>query len=646
MMPMPRIDAPRVPDDDRAAALPLGVGAPLFDPAGPPVHEVVAAVAAAHPRRVAVESGGRSITYSELDAWSGRIAGRLAGRGLGPGSRVAVLAEPSAAMVAAALGVLRCGAAYVPVDPANPDARIGALMSDARAGGVVATAATAHRVAGLGLPVVDPDEIDPASAPVPLPRPLIHSHDPAYIVYTSGSTGEPKGVLVEHGQLAASTSARRLVYPGSPAFLLVSPLAFDSSVAGLWGTLTSGGRLVVATTEEIREPERLVELVHDHRVDRLLCVPGLYRVLLDAAERVGIERLRTLDTVIVAGEPLPEALVDRHRALRGRGAALVNEYGPTEATVWASYHRVCGPGAGAGPVSIGGPVPGVRLHVLDGRGLPVPHGAEGELVIGGALVARGYFGRPDATARVFVRDPFAGVPGARMYRTGDIVAWNEAGTLDFRGRRDHQVKIRGHRVELGAVEAALRAVPGVRDAAVVPDASGARLAGFLLASPDTDPGAVRARLAETLPAIMVPARLQVVDRFPVTVNGKVDRAALSATGPEVAPVAVAPGGEGATSTGVAAAWAEVLKLDTVPSEVNFFDLGGHSLTMFELQDALERHTGSRPSMVALFRYTTVAAQTSLIRDGGCGPDESRTDMQAAAARRANAVRARRRRAAR
>ncbi|MEV4050689.1 non-ribosomal peptide synthetase [Amycolatopsis sp. NPDC049688] len=605
---------------------------------GTPVPELVARFARTHPDRAAVHSGGHRVGYRALDAWAGRIAARLATAGAGRGTRVAVLAEPSTAMVAAALGVLRAGAAYVPLDQAQPDGRIAAVLADARVTAAVATGETAARLAGSGLPVIRADEAA-EGAEIPLPPIQVTAEDPAYLIYTSGSTGEPKGVLVEHGQLAASTEARHAVYPGAPVFLLVSPLAFDSSVAGLWGTLTAGGSVVVARPDEVRDPERLLELIERHGVTRMLCVPSLYRVLLDAAARLGGCGASTLDTVIVAGEPLPQALVDRHFAAHAGTVALVNEYGPTEATVWASYRRFDAPG----PVSIGGPVPGARLYVLDDRRQPVPDGTQGELYIGGRGVARGYFGRPDATAAVFVEDPFAGSEGARMYRTGDIVRRTADGLLEFLGRRDHQVKIRGHRVELGAVEAALRTVPGIDDAVVVAAGDPPALTAFVLASAAVDPGAVRAELATRLPAAAVPGRVQPLERLPQTVTGKIDRHALQAMA-ETAPGNPVPAATAGDTVGeVAAAWAEVLELPEVPAEVNFFDLGGHSLTMFQLQEALERRTGIRPSVVQLFRHTTVSEQAALIRDTGAQDGRSRTDARQAAARRANAVRARRQR---
>ncbi|MEU7935783.1 non-ribosomal peptide synthetase [Microbispora bryophytorum] len=616
-----------LPDGDGLdELLSLGLGTPLPEEERPPVHELVARLARTRPDGIAVHSGGEALAYRDLHAWSGRIAARLAAAGVASGDRVAVLAEPSTAMVASVLGVLRAGAAYVPLDLGHPDGRIAEVLRDARVAAAVVTPVTAPRLPGLGVPLVDARDAAGDGAgetETGVPAVTVTAGDAAYVIYTSGSTGEPKGVVVEHGQLAASTLARRLVYPGPAAFLLVSPLAFDSSVAGLWGTLTAGGRLVVATADEVRDPERLAGLIEEHRVTRLLCVPSLYRVLLDAAERAGRHVLSSLETVVVAGEALPEELVKRHfRLHHPRPVTLVNEYGPTEATVWASYRRFDGPG----PVSIGVPVPGVRLYVLDETLRPVPRGTEGELCIGGAGVSRGYLGRPDQTAAAFVEDPFAGFPGARMYRTGDIVRWNDDGTLDFRGRRDHQVKIRGHRVELGAVEEALRGLPGVRDAAVVPDGAHTRLTGFVVAVPGTLPEPLREQLTRRLPEVMVPARIEMLDALPVTVNGKVDRAALSAAAERSygggEPAQAVARGDDLTSR-VAAAWAEVLKRRHVPADVNFFDLGGNSLAMFQLQDALERHTGTRPSVVSLFRRTTVAAQAALIRDGGATAEAAR-----------------------
>ncbi|WP_416972676.1 non-ribosomal peptide synthetase [Streptomyces sp. 4F14] len=605
-----------------------------------PVHEVVARIAGSDPLRIAVRSRGTELSYGELDAWARRIAASVRAAGAGRGERIGVLVEPSTAMIAAVLGILYAGAAYVPADPAHPDQRIADVFADAGVSAVIVADGTSGRLPALTCPVIRAEDAREGEE-VTAAAVAVTPDDAAYIIYTSGSTGEPKGVLVEHGQLSASTWARRAVYPGAPVFLLVSPLAFDSSVAGVWGTLTAGGCLVVAAAGEIRDPERLAGLAERWQVTRLLCVPLLYSALLDAVTRQGM-RLDALDTVIVAGESPAEALVERHFALFGRTVALVNEYGPTEATVWASFRRYEAPE----PISIGGPVPGVRLYVLNEELKPVPRGVSGELFIGGAGVARGYFGRPEATAEAFIGDPFTDVEGATMYRTGDLALWNEHGELEFIGRRDQQVKIRGHRIELGAVEAHLRTAPGVSDAAVVTDAERTRLVGFVLSSPGVSPESIREHVAGRLPQAMVPNWIHVLDRFPVTGNGKIDRKRLSALaetcpGSQTEDVAAAPTDD--TTGRVSAAWAEVLKRENVPGEVNFFDLGGHSIKLFELQNALEEHTGVRLSIVSLFSHTTVAAQATLIRDGVPSDDGSAVVGQVPSARRARALRVRRQR---
>jgi amino acid adenylation domain-containing protein len=591
------------------------------------VPDLITSVAATHPDRAAVVHAGEIVDYRELDGWSAVIAQRLRARGIGAGSLVGVLTDRSPAMVAAALGVLRAGAAYVPLDPAHPDERIAATLADAAASCVLVTEATA--AAGTGLPTVRADkERGAPTEPLDLPAP--GRSDAAYVIYTSGTTGEPKGVVVEHAQLAASTAARRAVYPGAPVFLHVSPLAFDSSMAGLWGTLTAGGTVVVADGDDVRDPGRLLALVRRHQVTDLLCVPTLWALVLSRAGDGAA--LRSLRRAIVAGEALPAALPREHFAVVP-DAALVNEYGPTETTVWASYRRYTEPG----PVDIGGPVPGTRLSVVDSRGALSPRGAIGELRIGGAGVSRGYLGRDADTARAFVTDRRT---GERVYRTGDRVRWSDAGTLEFLGRADQQVKIRGHRVELGAVETALGALDGVRAAAVLPDAARARLIGFVVADPAFDTAAALRRLAERFPDPMAPRTLHVLAEFPCTPNGKVDRAALAGLIDATPAPATAAVTDDASQ--VAAAWSKILGRTDLPVDANFFDVGGHSLLVPALQVALENETGTAVSIVDLFTATTVTAQTELVRAAvapAAAPEETddRRARMAARSRRSAGV---------
>ncbi|MFF6980256.1 non-ribosomal peptide synthetase [Streptomyces sp. NPDC008343] len=624
----------------------LAIGAALPEDPFLPVHEAVAQVAADRPAAIALRSGDVAVTYGALVSWARELSHRLARAGVGSQDRVALLAEPSAAMIASVLGILGAGAAYVPIDLAQPPDRLATIIHDAQVTAIVVTAHTQPRVAGFPMPVVmvanapeaaSSDHSDSFAA-------AVSPTDPAYLTYTSGSTGEPKGVIVEHRNLSSSTQARLMVYPGTPSFLLLSPLAFDSSVAGIWGTLLAGGCLIMASADELRDTQRLVSLVSRHRVDRILCVPTLYGLLLDTAERAGTAPLASLRQVIVAGEVLPQTLADRHFAVHSCGVDLFNEYGPTEATVWATFHRL----TSAGPVSIGGPVPGARIYVLDGDLKAVPPGAEGELFIGGAGVTRGYFGRPEATAAAFLDDPFAPEPGARMYRTGDIVRWNTEHRLDFVGRKDDQVKVRGHRVELGAVEATLRLLTGVQEAVVMPDEKGDGLIGFVASAEGADPVALRRTLLEKLPPAMVPGELRVLSKLPRNLNGKLDRALLrklAAEPPAAPPVNTASPATGdPLTTQVTAAWSEVLGVATVPLDVNFFDLGGHSLTMFKLQDALERHCGLRPTIVSLFQDTTVSAQVTLIRHSRERKESTGPSGSVDAARRARTARLRQQRA--
>lgn len=625
----------------------LGCGSPLPAAKQIAVHEMVAEFAQTKPSDVAIVGAADIITYGKLHAWALQIASRLSLHGIGREKRVAILVEPSAAMVAAVLGILQCGAAYVPLDQNQPDQRIAEILADADVSGILSDNTCVGRLKDFNIPSytigVPPAEDYNDSLLSQASSSLNSSpEDPAYLIYTSGSTGEPKGVLIEHGQLSNSTLARRTVYPGSPIFLLVSPLAFDSSIAGLWGTLTAGGKLIVASHNDIRDPERLIQLIEKHKITQLLCIPSLYEALLDAAVRTDVVRINSLNTVIVAGEVLHSSLVQKHFDLHRKSVVLVNEYGPTETTVWATYHRFNAPG----PITIGGPIPGIQLYILDDDLQLTPRGEVGELFISGSQVAEGYFNRRDATERAFLADRFAKTADVKMYRTGDLVRWNSNGTLDFMGRRDHQIKIRGHRVELGAIEVALRENAGIRDAVVVANSANTFLTAFVLVDTSCTSDSLRAKLALVLPSIMVPSQIHFLDRFPLTITGKVDRAALSMKAEKMtfgSPINQADqtniSNDDMTAC-VTAAWNETLNLDSVPVDVNFFDLGGHSLMIFKLQNALEHHTGKRPTVVSLFRHTTVSAQVKLLYNGDADASEL-SGQDLAATRRARALRSRR-----
>jgi len=595
------------------------------------IHELILAQAARIPTAVAVAgSDGELLTYGALAARAGRLAAALRERGVGPGVLVGVRIASSPAAVVAILAVLMAGGGYVPLDPAYPAERLDYMTEDA---GVRLVLEGPHPPnPPLPSPPLPPGEGGMASLPVlqelgggaPLPadggamgegsgvRPL--PEHPAYVIYTSGSTGRPKGVVITHRSLMRSTRARFAEYvePVS-AFLLLPSLAFDSSVAVLYGTLCQGGCLVIPEEGRRSDPGHLARLVAHYGVSHWLSIPRLYALVLahaQAGEPSGSapRGLSSLRAVIVAGEACPADLVATHRALVP-GAVLANEYGPTESTVWATVgtdfplSRAAGGGwergpGGEGPgegLPIGRPIAGVRVRLLDGGGRPVPAGVAAELLIGGASLARGYLGRPDLTAERFLPDPLAGVsaePGARLYRTGDLARWLPDGRLDFLGRADQQVKIRGVRIEPGEIESALLRHPAIREAALLVKESqpgDRRLVAFVMADDPAlaaDPAALRAFLGESLPDSMLPGAFVVLDAMPLTATGKIDRRALAemdvrgivAAARET--VYVAP--RSPLEAQLAAIWRELLRVPRVGARDNFFDLGGHSLLTTQL----------------------------------------------------------------
>ena len=574
--------------------------------------DLIDAQVARTPRAIAVVSGPDRLTYAELDERADRLARRLRGLGAGPGRLVGVCLERSAGLVVAVLGVLKSGAAYLPLATDQPLDRLVAVVE---ATGL--TAVLAHGpLAGVHVPTLAPDATSPVTEHEEPARPA--PGDAAYVIHTSGSTGTPKGVVVEHRSLLASTLARQAWYQRPPGgFLLLSPLSFDSSVAGLFWTLTTGGRLVVSAEGAWQRLDELAGDLGELGVTHLLCVPSLYRALLDAAPAGA---LRTLDTVIVAGEACPAPLIGRHRAAVP-GVRLVNEYGPTEATVWATAHDLT-TAPSAGPVPIGAAVGHVTVHLVDERLSPVPDGAVGEILIGGAGVARGYAGNPALTAERFVADPFGPEPGGRLYRTGDLARRRPDGALEFLGRADQQIKINGVRIELGEIEAALAGHPEIREAAVL--ASGTRLTAYVTAENGVtpSPAGLRAFLASKLPAVMLPAGYLVLPDLPRNGNGKVDRAALATQRHPEPPAAPGDGADHLTALqrSIAEIWAEVLDrpVAAIGIDQNFFDAGGQSLLLLRVRRHLERVLGHPVPVTSLLAHTTVG---SLARHLGGAPAE-------------------------
>ncbi|RDH76139.1 amino acid adenylation domain-containing protein, partial [Mycolicibacterium moriokaense] len=452
-------------------------------------------------------------TYRELDEAANRLAHLLASTGVGRGDRVALVSERSAQAVTAILAVLKCGAAYVPIDPAVPASRLDFILTDAAPVAAITTAGLRPRLAGHDIAIVEAD--DPALDSQPstaLPSP--HPDDIAYVIYTSGTTGVPKGVAVSHHNVTQLMTSVDAGLPDPGVWPLCHSLAFDVSVWEIWGALLRGGRLVVVPETVAGSPADFHDVLVRHGITVLTQTPSAVSAL--APE--GLESA----ALAVVGEACPAAIVDRWAP----GRLMINAYGPTETTMCVAISAPLTPGSGVVP--IGSPVPGAALFVLDTWMQPVPPGVVGELYVAGAGVACGYVGRSDLTASRFVACPF-GESGARMYRTGDLVRWGEDGQLQYLGRADEQVKIRGYRIEPGEVQTALAWLDGVEQAAVIvrEDRPGdKRLVGYVTGR--VDPADARTQLADRLPPYMVPAAVVVLDALPLTPNNKLDVRALPA----------------------------------------------------------------------------------------------------------------------
>jgi amino acid adenylation domain-containing protein/non-ribosomal peptide synthase protein (TIGR01720 family) len=603
------------PPEERRALLAAGRATGVF-PVEERIDERFARIAAARPDAVAVTFDGDAPTYAELNARANRLAHRLVAMGVRPETRVGVALERSAELVVALLAVLKAGGAYVPLDPAYPGERIAWVLEDAGAAVLVTTGALLARLPafdGAALRVDDDAEaIGRESGENP--GVIAGPETLAYVIYTSGSTGRPKGVQVTHANVVRlfDATAERFRFGPADVWTLFHSAAFDFSVWEMWGALLHGGRLVVVPWEVTRDPAAFRALLARERVTSLSQTPSAFRALAQADEQAP-EPLDALRVVVFGGEALRyESLrgwLDRYGPARPR---LVNMYGITETTVHVTAHAVTGAELRAARLGsgVGVPIPDLSVHVLDAHGRPAPAGVPGELCVGGAGPARGYLGRPALTAERFVPDPFSGVPGARLYRSGDLGRWTADGTLEHLGRMDQQVKVRGFRIEPGEVEAALLAHPRVAQAAVAVRGEGdeAALAAYVVPSAaGVEAAELRDALRARLPEHMVPSAFVVMDRLPLTANGKLDRAAL----PEPGTAAESGGGYVAPRTPaeelLAGIWAEVLRRDRVGVEDDFFALGGHSLLATRTVARVREAFGVELTVRALFEAPTVAA---------------------------------------
>ncbi|MGA5540200.1 amino acid adenylation domain-containing protein, partial [Mycolicibacterium nivoides] len=571
--------------------------------------ELFAAQVARAPEATAVTFEGRSMTYRELDEASNQLAHRLSAGGVGPGQYVALLFSRCAEAIVSIVGVLKTGAAYVPIDPMHPDERIEFVVADASPVAAVATSELVSRFAGCDVDVIDFNDVGRGSeqgAGLPMPA----ADDVAYLIYTSGTTGVPKGVAITHRNVAGllGTLDAELGLSGQ-VWTQCHSLAFDYSVWEIWGALLFGGRLVVVPEAVTRAPEDLLTLLVDEQVTVLSQTPSAFYALQSAdAVLAELGRQLKLETVVFGGEALePQRLrswMDGHRG----STRLINMYGITETTVHASFREIVESDVEGSVSPIGVPLAHLGFFVLDRSLRPVPVGVVGELYVVGAGLGCGYWRRGGLTSTRFVACPFGG-NGARMYRTGDLASWGSDGQLHYLGRADEQVKIRGYRIELGEIQSVLADLDGVDQAAVIAreDRPGEkRLVGYVTESVSgtVDSARVRAALAERLPGYMVPAAVVVLDVLPLTVNGKLDRQALPA--PEYVDLDRYRAPSTPTEEALAGIYAQVLGLERVGVDDSFFDLGGDSLSATRLVNTVNANLGADLAVRAVFEAPSVA----------------------------------------
>jgi amino acid adenylation domain-containing protein len=573
------------------------------------VHGLFAEVARLHGADIAIEARDTRLTYGELDARAERVAASLVAAGVNAGTPVALLLERSPEAIIAVLGILKAGAAYLPLDPSHPAERLAFVIDDARAA-LVIVAADAPALPGIAVPVTTLEQLERGATRATAPA--LDSDALAYVMYTSGSTGTPKGAEITHRSIIRLVRGIGYIDFGiQPRVLHAAPLGFDASTFEIWGALLNGGTCVVHD-ERIPTGCGLAGTIarHDARIAWLTC--ALFNAIVDD----DATRLRGLGQILTGGEALsPPHIRKAYAALPD--VTIINGYGPTECTTFATTYPIPRElDTDLRSIPIGRPITDTTLYVLNARGEPVPAGVIGELYIGGTGLARGYLARPELSAERFVADPF-GATGGRLYRTGDLVRWLPEGLIEFIGRADGQVKIRGYRIEIGEVEAALRRIVGVRACAVLAreDQPGQkRLVAYYVAE-DANVTArhLREQLGHALPDFMVPTVFMGLEALPITVNGKLDRRALPApdgSRPELADV-YAPAA-GALEQRLCALFGDMLGLDQVGRNDHFFDLGGNSLLAVRTMARIHAELSTVPTVAAFFGEPTPAALAALI----------------------------------
>jgi amino acid adenylation domain-containing protein len=603
-------------------------------PEGAPLHRLIEEQVERKPEAPAATFEDRHLTYAELDRLAGRLAAELRTHGCGPESRVAVALERSLELMVALLGVLKAGAAYVPLDSEYPQERLAYMLADSRPAALLTHESLRDRLpAAEGIPTLYLDLATDGEGGGALSRAEARGRvgegeldqSLAYMIYTSGSTGRPKGAMVNHRGIRNRLLWMQETYRLTPAdtVLQKTPFSFDVSVWELFWPLMTGARMVLAKPGGHRDASYMADLIARERVTVMHFVPSMLQAFLEEPDLD--RRCASLRLVVASGEALSAELEQRF-AERLPGARLENLYGPTEASVDVTSWT-CGLSADRRPVPIGRPIANTRIHLLDPHLRPVPVGVAGELWIAGANVGRGYLGRPELTAERFVPDPF-GETGARAYRTGDLARFRADGAIEFLGRIDHQVKVRGFRIELGEIEAVLASHPGVREVAVtVREDRGARSLVAYVVPPAAAVEDLRRLSRESLPEYMVPAFFVGLEALPLSPNGKLDRRLLPAPDPSAWAAAEYAPPHGPAEEVLAETWAQVLDLDRVGAHDNFFNLGGDSILSLRMLTRL-RERGLDLTLQQVFQHQTVRELARVARpafaDGSAAPGPVRT----------------------
>jgi len=582
-------------------------------PGGKLIHQLFEEQVARTPDASALVFKEQSFTYSQLNGKADGLARYLGTRGVGPGRFVGLCVERGPDMVVGLLGILKAGGAYLPLDPALPKERLAYMLDDAAPMALLTQGSLRGDLPSTRAEVIEIDADLNASGDQPLRAPRVTPSDLAYVIYTSGSTGAPKGVMVEHASvvnLLNSMCAQPGIEPGD-GLLAVTTLSFDIAGLEIFLPLLNGAKIVLATREAAHDPLQLMRML-DSGISLMQATPATWQLLIDAGWR-GSPGL----TALCGGEALTTDLAQK---LTSRVRALWNVYGPTETTIWSCICEIATPSLG--PVeSIGRPIANTRIYILDAFLRPVPIGVAGEIFIAGEGLARGYLNRPALTAEKFIPDPFSADPQARMYKTGDLGRWRADGTIGFLGRNDRQVKIRGFRIETGEIEARLRQHPQVRDAVVIAreDLPGERQLVAYVVAESLERAELIARLRDSLrewlPEYMIPAAWMFLEQWPLTASGKIDRNALPAPDSRVAERSgfVPPGTQ--LERTLADIWAQILPVEAVGSQDNFFDLGGHSLLVLRAVFRINQALGSKLTGADLYRSPTVAELARRVIEG-------------------------------